>query len=469
MIRRAPAAVARVVWEEGMHLAPQHFQLHRRHLEATSTSAIGVLHAFPYGVASCEIDADALRNGTLSMLHARGILPDGTPFDIPDGDVAPEPSPLADRFSPTRDAHLVHLALPTWSGNAANVWSDEPVLGAQGTAPRTRHRFVRGARTVTDETTGQDPVSVTFAMRQCRLLLDEECTADDVTMPVARVRRDGAGSYVLDPRYIPPCLRIGASTRLVEFTHRLVGMLDAKGQALAAALAPASNATGSGSAQAYLGNELATRWLLHAVRTAEAPLRHMLQSQDAHPEQLWLEVLRLAGALCTFSLTVSARELPAYAHDDPQTSFDAIERFLREQLDVMVAVRAVVAPLTQLADVLYGAPISDARCYEPTARWFLAVRSSVGVSRTVALVPQLTKVCATKFVLELVRRAYHGLALEHLPAPPAAIAPRPDFAYFELTLDGPCAKALRDTREIGVYMPAGLPDIELQVAVLVPE
>ncbi len=469
MSRRIPSTVARVVWEEGMHLAPQHFQLHRRHLEATAASSIDVLHAFPYGLASCELDTDALRNGTLSVLHARGIWPDGTPFDIPDGDRVPSPTPLADRFSPTRDAHVVHLALPTWQHGAANVWSEAPIGALDTPAPRERHRFVRDERSVTDETTGQDPVSVTFAMRQCRLLLDEELTGDEITLPIARVRRDGAGAYVLDPRFIPPSVRIGASTRLLEFTHRLVGMLDAKGQALAESLAPAQNSGGSGGAQAYLGNELATRWLLHAVRSAEAPLRHMLRSQDAHPEQLWLEILRLAGALCTFSLTTHARDLPSYDHDAPQECFDRLERFLREQLDVVIAVRAVVTPLPQLADVLYGAPVSDARCYEPSARWFLAVRTSLGMSQTVSLVPQLTKVCATKFVLELVKRAFHGLALDHVPSPPPAIAPRPDFAYFELTLDGPCAKALRDTKEIGVYVPAALPDIELHVAVMVPE
>lgn len=469
MIHRAPAAVARVVWEEGMHLSPQHFQLHRRHLEATSTSSIGVLHAFPYGVASCEVDADALRNGTLSLVHARGMFPDGTPFDIPEGDAAPAATSIVDRFSPTRDAHLVHLVLPSWRNGAPNVWSDAPPIGLEAPPPREAHRFVRGERVVTDETTGQDPVSVVFAMRQCRLLLDEECSADDVTLPIARVRRDGAGSFVMDANFIPPSLRIGASTRLEEFTHRLIGMLEAKGQALAAALAPADSASPTAGAQAYLGNELATRWLLHAVRTAEAPLRHMLRSRDAHPEQLWLEVLRLAGALCTFSLQVHARDLPLYDHDDPQTSFDAIERFLREQLDVVISVRAIMTPLTQVADVLYGAPVADPRAYEPGARWFLAVKTSLGVAQTVSLVPQLTKVCATKFVLELVRRAYHGLALSHMPAPPPAIAPQRDFAYFELTLDGPCAKALNDTKEIGVYVPAGLPDIELQVVVLVSE
>lgn len=469
MIRRAPAAVARVVWEEGMHLAPHHFQLHRRHLEATATAAIDVLHAFPYGVAACELDAEALRNGTLSLRHARGMLPDGTPFDIPDGDQAPAPSPLATRFSPTHDAHLVHLALPAWRGTAANVWHDQPPVGLEPPPARETHRFLRVEQAIIDETSGQDPASVTFAARQFRLLLDTEVTPDLITLPIGRVRRDGAGSYVLDASFIPTCVHFGASAWLLEFTHRLVGMLEAKGQALAATLTPAGSAPATGAPAAYAGNELATRWLLHAVRTAEAPLRHMLRSREAHPEQLWLEVLRLAGALCTFSLTTQARDLPAYDHDAPEACFTAIERFLREQLDVVVSVRAVVTPLVQVADVLYGAPIADPRCYEPTARWFLAVRSSVGVSNTVALVPQLTKVCATKFVLELVRRAYHGLPMEHVPSPPAALAPRPEFAYFELTLDGPCAKALRDTRELGVYVPNGLPDIELFAAVLVPE
>ena len=467
MMRRAPAAVARVVWEEGMHLAPHHFQLHRRHLEATTSAALDVLQAFPYGVAACELDADALRNGTLALRHARGMLRDGTPFDVPESDLAPDPAPLADRFSPTHDAHLVHLALPAWRGSAPNVWSDAPAVGLDAPPPRDAHRFVRVQRAVTDETTGQDAASVTFAARQFRLLLDHEVTDAHESLPIARVRRDGAGAFVLDPAFIPTCVRFGASTRLVEFTHRLVGMLEAKGQALAATLAPSASTTGA--AAAYLGNELATRWLLHAVRTAEAPLRHMLRSRDAHPEQLWLEVLRLAGALCTFALATQARDLPTYDHDAPEACFTAIERFLREQLDVVVSVRALIVPLPQLADVLYGAPVPDPRCYEPTARWFLAVRSSVGVANTVALVPQLTKVCATKFVLELVKRAYHGLPLEHVPAPPPAIAPRPEYAYFELRMDGPCAKALRDTRELGVYVPNGLPDIELFAAVLVPE
>ena len=42
-----------------------------------------------------------------------------------------------------------------------------------------------------------------------------------------------------------------------------------------------------------------------------------------------------------------------------------------------------------------------------------------------ARVPQLVKVCAEKYVLELGRRAYPGLPVHHTPAPPPGPPPPP--------------------------------------------
>ena len=65
------------------------------------------------------------------------------------------------------------------------------------------------------------------------------------------------------------------------------------------------------------------------------------------------------------------------------------------------------------------------------------------------------------------RRAYPGLPLEHIPAPPPTLAPRPDRTYFAKTLAGPCAQALTDSREFGVYVPDGIPDATLELVVQV--
>ena len=162
-----------------------------------------------------------------------------------------------------------------------------------------------------------------------------------------------------------------------------------------------------------------------------------------------------------------ARDLPVYTHDDLATCFTAIERHLRSHLDVVIAAHAVVVQLTRISDVLHSATVSDPRCYEQGARWFLGVRSSLTANETLVRSQQYLKVCASKFVLELVRRAYPGLALEHIPAPPSGLAPRADLVYFEMTLAGPCDTALRETREIGVYAPDALPDIMMEVSVLV--
>lgn len=457
IMSRTPAP-ARPVWQEGMALSPQHFQAQRRWLEDEVTRTLDAVFPFAWGLSGVELDGDALRGGTLSLIHARGRFPDGTALQAPDPDPLPPVAPLGDRFSPARESHLVHLALAPWHDDRPNVISG-------GATRSDAIRFIREERTLVDETTGGDAMAVAVASRNLRLLLDEEVSATDITLPLARIRRDAGGNFVIDRDYIPPCLQYGASPRLAAILLRTVNMLEAKSNALASAI----SGTGAPAAQAYVGNEVAIRWLLHAIRSAEAPLRHLMTNRAAHPERLWVELSRLAGALCTFSLTTQARDLPLYAHHDLEGSFGALELHLRSHLDSVVAARAVVVRLAETAPTLFTATVADDRCFEPTARWYLGVRTSLGPLETAARFPQHAKVCAAKFVLELVRRAFAGLTIEHVPTPPTAIAPRAEMMYFAITLDGPCAQALTQTREMGVYIPNSLPDTVMEIAVLVPE
>jgi type VI secretion system protein ImpJ len=464
-MRLTSAPSRRVIWEDGMHLVPQHFQAQRRYQEDQATHTVDLLFPFAYGLSAIAVDADALHNGTFALVHARGVLPDGTVFDTPTADPAPGAYALANRFSPTRDSHVVYLALPRWRADAANV--REPVDSALGAlAPATR--FESTEHVLTDEASGTDPLPVRFAARNLHFLLDEELTDDVIAMPIARIQRDGRGQFQSDPTFVPPTLQIGANERLLDLLRRTVSLLEAKGGALAATIdhAPSSAA---GGAAAYVGNELATRWLLHAVRSADAPLRHLLLTRRAHPERLYIELARLVGALCTFALGAHPRDLPAYDHDDLTTCFDVLEKQLRMHLDVVISARAIVVPLSRVSDVLHVAAVSDPRCYEPGARWFLAVRADVGTAELIDRVQRLTKTCASKFVLELVRRAFNGLPTEHIPSPPAGLAPKADLTYFELKMTGPCAISLADAREIGVYVPDALPGAFVEVAILVPQ
>jgi type VI secretion system protein ImpJ len=441
-----------------MHLTPQHFQAQRRYHDDQVARTLAQLAPWSYGLASIAIDDEALRNGTFVLQHARGVLPDGTVFHAPDADDVPPPLAVGERFSPTRDTHLVYLALPAWRPDDANI-------GEQADSA-TRYRVREDV--LVDESSGDDPTVVRFAARNLMLLFDDEPMDGLVAMPIACLRRDGQGHFARDAEFVPPVLQLAASERLLQLTRDIVGLLDAKGSSLSATISQAP-AAAAGGAAAYMGNELATRWLLHAVRSADAPLRHLLLTRRAHPEQLYAELARLAGALCTFSLTSHPRDVPPYDHLTLTDTFAALERQLRRHLDVVISSRTLVLPLQQGADLLHSAPVSDPRAYEPGTRWFLAVRAELSPADLVDRVVRLTKTCASKFVMELVRRAYNGLPTEYVPMPPAALAPRPDSTYFELTMSGPCAASLRESREIGVYVPDAIPGAYLELVVLLPQ
>lgn len=80
---------SKVVWSEGMFLRPQHFQQQDRYLEAFIRQSCGSLHPYAWGITELKLDREALALGKIAITMARGLLPDGTPFDIPDRDPPP--------------------------------------------------------------------------------------------------------------------------------------------------------------------------------------------------------------------------------------------------------------------------------------------------------------------------------------------------------------------------------------------
>lgn len=92
--------LSKIVWSEGMYLAPHHFQAQNRYFEDSVQFALTSLWRDAYGLISCEFNQDAIRNGTVALVHAVGVFPDGLPFDMPECDPLPVPRNIRDSFSP---------------------------------------------------------------------------------------------------------------------------------------------------------------------------------------------------------------------------------------------------------------------------------------------------------------------------------------------------------------------------------
>jgi type VI secretion system protein ImpJ len=243
----------------------------------------------------------------------------------------------------------------------------------------------------------------------------------------------------------------------MHLLQRLIEILDAKSDSMGRGR--------RGSAEEFARQEVASFWLLHAIDSSLPPLRHIAQVKRVHPERLYVELSRLAGALCTFALDAHPRSLPLYDHDHAQESFDALDRHIRANLEIVAPAARTVIPLRMASPFLHTAAIGDQRAFA-RARWILGIRSSLSGVELAARVPQLAKVCSAKFTLELVRRAFPGMRVEHLAFPPASIAPRADTQYFAVDRSGPCWETLNSTHEIGVYLPDAIPHPEVELVVV---
>ena len=290
-------SLSRVVWSEGMHLGPHHFQAQSRYFEDSIQFAIAALFPNAWGLVSCELDAAALRNGTVSVVHCRGVFPDGLAFNMPESDEPPSPREIADLFPPTRDNLILSLAIPARKPDRQNTAID-PVQ-------QNGFRYTAESRSFPDETTGRDEKQVRLGRKNIQFLLDVEDLANYITLPIARIMRAGSGQFVFDQTFIPPCLSITASERLVALLRRLIEIMEAKSSI------PSES---SGTRQAFSTREIASYWFRHAVNVSLLPLRHMCFVTHGHPEELFLELSRLAGALCTFALESHPRSLPLYDH-----------------------------------------------------------------------------------------------------------------------------------------------------------
>jgi type VI secretion system protein ImpJ len=445
--------LSKVVWVEGMYLGPQHFQAQRQSFEDLVHFCSSSLWFEPYGLIGFKLDAESLRNGVVALAHARGIFPDGLVFHMPESDALPQTRMIGNALPPTRESLRLMLAVPPHRQDGPNC-----SLPSQDSDPSTR--YIAEAHALCDENTGENPRSVYLGRKNIRFVFENESSDGLSTMPIARIMRDGTGRYIYDPAFIPPCLQVSASERLLMTLHRLIEILDEKSATLSI------SRRGTAKFQAgFSSNEVASFWFVHTINTSLTVLRHLYKSERGHPEQVYAEMSRLGGALCTFGMESHPQTLPAYDHLNLDLCFQALDEHIRAHLELVVPTNCIVVPLKSTGRYTAEGEISDQRCVG-RARWILAMQSNIGEPELISRAPRHVKVCSAELLPELIKTALPGLGLTHLPVPPSAIAPKVDFQYFGISRTGPVWDHIVQTRKVGLYVPGEFPDPEIELLIV---
>ncbi len=443
--------IDRPLWAAGALLCPQQFQQQAR-WEAWANENIAQLAlVHPWGVRAVAFDPHALHLGKLKATRICMRMPDGTLIDSDNVDQLPPALELVRVLPETSQQATLLLALPLEQANGNNCVFE----GKQAERP-TRYRQVwrQVQDAYADETQSMGVLEQALSLR-----LSSNDNGDYLTCPVVRLIRDGQGAWILDPEYVPPLLSFAAHPGLVNELDNLLTQLSAKRQRLMG-MRRESNQRMADFAVA----DVSLFWLLNALNTYQPVLADLKAYPDRHPEQVYLELVKLAGSLLTFSLDQDLDSIPAYRHDALEHVFMPLLRTLSKLLEASLPSRVIALDLEAVDANRWQARLSDARLREPQgADFYLSVRCALPAAQLQSQFPRLCKAGAPDDVAHLVNAALDGVPLKSLSHVPAAIPLRLENQYFALDLSHPKGQAMLNAGTCAFYVPSTLADVKLEL------
>jgi type VI secretion system protein ImpJ len=444
----------RVVWSKGMFLTPQHFQAQDDYFEQNVQFRCTASSSVNWGLTDLAVDQESLTNGLFTIRHCRGVMPDGLTFNIPDSDEPPQGRDIAEYFQPTEPQLDVFLALPEARPRGKNVTVANGARGDAGT------RYVAETRLVLDETSGLDEKPIQLANKNFRLVFGGESLDGTVFIRIAQITRSAAGTYILQPDFVPPALSVDSSEYLLIMLRRLVELLAAK----AASLSGLRRQKGRSAAE-FAAGDVGNFWLLHTVNAFLPQLKHLWTARRRHPEMMYYTMLGLAGALSTFSLDEQARSVPDYDHDDLGRCFTELDEKIRLLLETAIPSKCVVVPLRAVEKSVFAGQVTDEQYFKKT-QFFLAAGAQMGMDDLIKQVPKLLKVSPPAEIHRLVRNALPGLTLRHTPVPPAAIPVKLERQYFALNQSGILWDGIVKSSQVAIFVPDEIQKPELELLIV---
>lgn len=443
---------SKILWGEGLFLRPQHFQRQDAYHEARLVEQARTLHPYAWGLRRLVVDTDALAANVLRLDELQLIMPDGEQYAAPQAD--PLPPPVSLQSVPAAQSDLVlHAAMAALRPQGGNFTAE--TSQADGSA-----RYVQTTAAATDWMTGAAAAPVSTLQRCLRLLPDGVEREHLVHMPLLRLRRAATGGFEVDPGFVAPSTAVAAAPPLQVLLRRLLDVLQAKVDALYGLHREPSR-----HVIEFRSGDVASFWLLHTASAAFARLVHLHHHPGLHPERLYQELLHLAGGLLTFSKSYSLADLPVYDHVHPGPAFQRLDAIVRDLLETVISTRCFAIALHQDKPSFHSGRLDSERIGERTS-FVLSVRSGLPLLELVDMVPTRFKVGAPDDVDKLVLSATHGVKLTHAAQVPAAIPVRPGAAYFHVEARGPLYERMLQARTATFYVPAGIPDIELELFAL---
>lgn len=432
---------SKVVWSEGLFLRPQHLQQSDRYMEHLVAERTGQITPYPWGFSEIEIDRDLATQSKFGFRRAAGIFPDGTPFNLP----ADSPLPLPVQAPENAAGLFVWLLMPMIYPNTREV---------DGSLTESASRYVSGSETVIDSTSKlQLEEQIDIALPRLTLEIRKTPKPGYAGLVCARIIEVTDKSIIFDERFAPPVLLVSAHPTVLGWLDRVIGWIETKLEELSRY---ASDRLAGGGLQ---GVDYSVLQLLNR----QIPVfRHFRNSRYVHTERLYLELLRLAGELATYSTKERrAREYPAYDHDDLDRTFAPVLADIQRFLAVDIS-RAIRLDIVEKAANAFLASVNDRNLFK-NSTFVLEVAAQLPLTEIQTQFPALFKIGPNTKMNDIVHAHLPGIQLIHVPTPPAQIRAISSNVYFILDRMSPLWPSFSNAAGIGMHFSGDWPGLELNL------
>ena len=426
-----------------MFLRSQHFQQQDRWLESFVRGRVAALRPHGWGLTQFTLDKDLLGTGRFAVASAAGVFEDGTPFALPGETEHPAPFEVPEN---TRGV-LVHLALPIRQNGAVEI------AAADGSA-EGRYR-AQAFEAYDTHSASPTPAELLVGRLKLRYLLDTDDRGGYLCLPLARIMEVSSDKRVtLDENWLPPALLCHAVPPLAGLITEFAGMINQRGEALAARV----NAPGARGVA-----EVADFMLLQMINRWQALLLHWADAANIHPETLYAAYVQMAAEFATFTDTNRRpNAYPGYRPEDLQRSFAPVIADLRRSLSSVIETNAVAIPLQERRHGVHVGAITDRNVLR-AANFVLTVQADVPTETLRRLFPAQVKIGAVEQIRELVNVALPGIAIRPLPVAPRQIPFYAGGSYFELDRNSPHWQHMQTSGGFAIHVSGDFPNLRMEL------
>ncbi|MBL4608365.1 MAG: type VI secretion system baseplate subunit TssK [Pseudomonadales bacterium] len=431
----------KVIWSEGLFLKPQHFQQQERYIADLIDKRSRALHFYGWGILSLEIDTNQLGMGKFAISSARGVMPDGTPFNIPGDDAVP----AAIDFKEGVVGKTVYLALP--------LQTFQPDVD-DGSGDGGLFRYQSEIIDVPDQNSrSQAMASMQLGKTSVALKLEGDQLSEYCCIPIAYIEECSAEKKItLDKGFIPTVLASESAAVVSGFLAELKGLLRHRSQTIAARVS-----AGSGGAA-----ELADFLMLQVINRHIPIIEHIARDSGVHPESLYLTLASLAGEMATFGEPRTPPPIEPYRHHDLKLTFNGLFQQLRDALSTVVDPRAYQISMMEPKYGIYRAALEDKQLVND-AEFVLAIKADLSQDELRRSFPLKTRVSSVETIRDLVMAGLPGIPLESMAQVPRQIPYHAGYVYFQMNKHDVKWKEMLKSSGFAIHVGDGFPGLEMEL------